>query len=207
LRMRSTNILQNEVAAAAPPVLILTPNMAAEKSNKSSFIRQQSAALSAAEVVAKGKAAGIKFSSQLVYHVRGSSKATKSAAKKTATAQPSAAPSKVAPAESKADFVRAHVSLSPREVVQQAKAEGINLDVGYVYRVRGYDKSKGKKMGTTKPVARVATPRKAAPVPRPISSSSSAEDVLRAVAFEIGLGRAIEILAGERAVVRAMIGR
>jgi hypothetical protein len=35
---------------------------------------------------------------------------------------------------------------------------------------------------------------------------SSVEDLLRAVAPELGLGRAIEILAGERARVRAAIG-
>jgi hypothetical protein len=43
-------------------------------------------------------------------------------------------------------------------------------------------------------------------VPRPIATSSSAENLLKAVAAEIGLGPAIEILSGERAKVRAVIG-
>jgi hypothetical protein len=35
--------------------------------------------------------------------------------------------------------------------------------------------------------------------------SSSSEDLLRAVAADVGLGRAVEILAGERARVRAIL--
>jgi hypothetical protein len=42
-------------------------------------------------------------------------------------------------------------------------------------------------------------------VPRPITSTRSAEDLLKAVAAEIGLGRAIEQLQGERARVRAIL--
>jgi hypothetical protein len=36
-------------------------------------------------------------------------------------------------------------------------------------------------------------------------SASSVDDLLRAVAAELGLGRAVEILAGERARIRAVL--
>ncbi len=42
--------------------------------SKSDFIRSQPTSVSAAEVVKKGKAQGIKFSPQLVYNVRRGSK-------------------------------------------------------------------------------------------------------------------------------------
>jgi hypothetical protein len=42
-------------------------------------------------------------------------------------------------------------------------------------------------------------------VPRPITTTSSAEDLLKAVGAEIGLGRAIELLLGERARVHSIL--
>jgi hypothetical protein len=198
-------------------VLLAALHMPAQKitPNKSDFIRKQPSSLSAAEVVAKGKAAGIKFSTQLVYNVRNGSKGKKGAAKKTSTPKPTVAASTKATV-SKAAFVRAHASLSPKEIVKKAKAEGVKLDVRYVYNVRGYDKTKGKKKAAkarapaTKATAPTARPTRAASrtapsVPRPITSTRSAEDLLRAVAAEIGLGRAIEQLQGERARVRAIL--
>jgi hypothetical protein len=68
---------------------------------------------------------------------------------------------------------------------------------------RGYDAAKKR---VTKQGARATTPRKGAGVPRPVATVSKAEDLLKAVAAEIGLGRAMEILVGERARVRAVIG-
>jgi hypothetical protein len=56
-------------------------------------------------------------------------------------------------------------------------------------------------MGATK----MTTPSRGAPVPRPITSTRSAEDLLKAIAAEIGLGRAIDQLQGERARVRAIL--
>ena len=154
-------------------------------------------------VVAKGKAAGIKFSSQLVYNVRGGGKAMKGTVKKTTTAKPTPASPKAASTQSKADFVRAHASLSPKEIVKKGKAEGLKFDVHYVYNVRAYSEAAGKKKRASK--ART-TPRTGAAVRRPIATSTKAEMLLRAVAAEIGLGRAMEILSAERAMVRAVIG-
>ena len=186
--------------------------------------------------MAKAKEAGIKLSGNLVYMVRGangsakktvakkaappkkSAPAKKTAAKTSAkqTAPKSAAPKKAG--ESKADFVRATPSLSANEVAAKAKAEGITLDANYVYSVRGQDKAAAKKKRAAKKLAAStpmvtktsATSKPTAPKPptsngtRP--SGSSVEDLLKAAAAELGLGRALEILQGERARVRAVIG-
>ncbi len=174
--------------------------MAAKKTtvSKSDFIRQH-ATLSTADVIAKAKAAGLKVSSSLVYMVRGRAGAKKGAAKKTSKTTAIVK----TPTQSKADFVRAHASLSPKEIVAKGKADGLKIDVHYVYNVRAYGKTAGKK----KRAATRATPsRKAPAVSRPITTSTKAETLLRAIAAEIGLGRAMEILSAERAMVRAVIG-
>jgi hypothetical protein len=183
------------------------PNMAVKKTpkkqSKSDFIRQQPASLSAPEVVAKGKAAGIKFTPQLVYKVRGGSTAKKGQAKKTRMAQPSAAPSKAVPTQSKADFVRSRSHLSPREIVEDARTAGLQLNVKYVYNWRRADaKGATKKRWVVKQtITSKATLANGVRSP----ASSSAETLLRAVAAEVGLGRAIEILAGERARVHSIL--
>jgi len=173
--------------------------MAAKKTNstktvnKSAFIRSQPATLSAAEVVAKAKAAGVTVRPGLVYEVRRTAKATKGVTKKTPTATKKAASDSTAKM-SKADFVRARRHLSPNEIVEDARAAGLKFAVQYVYNVRRQDLRAGKeKRGE----ARGAT--------APSAAASSAENLLKAVAAEIGLGRAVEILAGERARVRAVI--
>jgi hypothetical protein len=175
--------------------------------NKSAFIRTLPTSMSTAEVIAKGKAEGLKISSSLVYMVRGRAKPKGvgikvAAAKKTSTAATRDVLSG-APAANKADFVRSRAHLSPKEIVEDAKAAGVKLDVGYVYNVRGAAKSKAITK-VTKQAARTA--RTAPAVARPVTMSSKAEDLLKAVAAELGLGRAMEILAGERARVRAVIG-
>ena len=179
--------------------------------SKSNFIRSQPATLSAAEVVAKGKAQGIKFAPQLVYNVRRrAKKPSKAVASATKTTDPkktpppskAAASTKSPPATSKADFVRARSHLSPKEIVEDAEAAGLKLDASYVYNVRGRDETVDRRK-LTKEATRAKT---ALSVPRPIATASKAETLLIAVAAEIGLGRAMEILAWERARVRAVIG-
>jgi hypothetical protein len=191
--------------------------MAAKQQSKSDFIRAQPAALSVAEVIAKGKAEGIKFGSSLVYMVRRpakrkSKKAAARATKPTALPTPNAKPrpSKSAPAKtaSKADFVRARAHLSPKGIVEEAKAEGVKFDANYVNRVRAMDKTaRKKKRVTVKTTTSTPTPVNGAapPVTSLAKPTSSAEDLLRAVAAELGLGRAVEILQGERARVRAVL--
>ncbi len=205
----------------------------AKKLTKSSFVRSQPPEMSAAEIVAKGKAAGMPISDSLVYMVRGpkigsakktgavkrsvSKKASPKKAKKTSSAPKSASPKKAG--ESKADFVRANRSLSANEIAAKAKAEGLTLDANYVYKVRGADKAAAKqkrvaKKAASTPMVTKTSATSKAPTSKPVSSNgtrpsgsaSSIEDLLKAVASELGLGRAMEILAGERARVRAVMG-
>lgn len=195
---------KSDVAPAAPPVLNSRPDMAAKKPtpNKSAFIRSQPAAMSTADVIAKGKVHGMKISSSLVYMVRTAKRTVANVAKKTVTVPKTAAPSNAA-TMNKADFVRSRSHLSPKEIVEDAKAAGLKLDGGYVYNVRGAAKAKSKTKVTKLAARRV---RKAPAVARPTTIPSKAEDLLKAVAAEIGLGRAMEILLGERARARAVIG-
>jgi hypothetical protein len=190
--------------------------MAAEKTsptmpNKSEFIRSQLAEMSAADVVAKAKADGLTIEPGLVYRVRSQVKARRkvkkgaakrTAAKKTAAVKRSAA---TKPLPSKSDFIRRLPKLSPKEVVAKAKAEGIKLEVGYVYNVRSAGKAVAAKRAATTTTSRKATARSDSQ-PSVSTSTSSAEELLHAIAAEVGLGRAIEILAAERARVRAVIG-
>jgi len=174
--------------------------------SKSAFIRLHPS-LTAAEVIAAGKAQGLSFSSALVYAVRGA-KGAKSKAKTTVkTTSKKAAPKKGT--ESKADFVRARTHLSPKEIVEDAKAKGIKLDVNYVYTVRAEQKKSFRKEARAKAVAGTAS-SKTTSIPKRASNGSrpvgSVEDLLRAAAAELGLGRAMEILQGERARVRAVLG-
>jgi len=185
--------------------------------SKSDFIRSQPATLSAADVVAKGKAAGVKFSSQLVYKVRGRASAKKGKPQKTSTAKPTLVASK-SPATSKAAFIRSLPKDMPvAEVIAKGKAQGLKIAETYVSWARWAGKTAAKKKvtklaarvtkasaPTTKPTPR-ATPGTSPPVARPITTTSSAENLLKALGAELGLGRAIEILAGERARVRSIL--
>ncbi|HXX66092.1 MAG TPA: hypothetical protein VEK07_02865 [Polyangiaceae bacterium] len=177
--------------------------MTAKKTiNKSDFIRQQPDSMSAAEVVAKAKAEGLAIRPGLVYEVRRTAKVRKpTTAKKTPISTKTGVPSNTSNG-SKAAFVRARAQLSPKEIVEDAQAAGIKLDVSYVYNVRGAAKAKSKTKAT-KQAARTA--RKAASVGQPIATSSKAEDLLRAVAAEVGLARAIEVLLAQRAQVHAVL--
>jgi hypothetical protein len=191
----------------------------AKTPNKSDFIRAQPASLSVADVIAKGKAEGIKIGSSLVYMVRGrSSRRAKKGASKTAPAKPpvapvtSAAPKSAAaktPAKtkSKAAFVRAFPSLSPKEIIEKAKADGVKFDANYVYRVRAMVKTarKAKRAAAKTPATKPTSTNGARPLVTSPATTSSPQDLLRAVAAELGLGRAIEILQGERARVQALL--
>ncbi len=112
---------------------------------------------------------------------------------------------KTAPNQTKADFVRSvDFNVPAKDVIAKAKAAGITLTDTYVYNVRGAAKAASNK-AAAKPSAPVKAPV-ASPVPKSAASAGSVESLLKAVAAEIGLGRASEILAGERARVRAVLG-
>jgi hypothetical protein len=174
--------------------------------SKADFVRNLPSTMPGNEVIEKGKAAGIRLSKNYVYRVRTwANAATRAQAKKApekeVTTKGGAAKE---PAGSKAGWVRARPHLSPKEIVEQAAARGIKFGVHYVYNVRRHDTASGA--GKKGREARAIVDRKGAAVPRPITSASRAESLLKAVAAEIGLGRALEILEGERARVRAAIG-
>jgi hypothetical protein len=177
--------------------------------SKSAFIRSQPTTLSAAEVVAKGKTEGVTILPGLVYEVRRKAKApAKGKPKKTdasAKAVPLTAPSLAStkPPKNKATFVRGLPASTPaKEVVKQAKALGLSLSINYVYNIRG-----AAKMAVKKKRAAAKSPSVSAVVNGGGSRvSANPENLLKAVAAEIGLGPAIEILQGERARVRALIG-
>jgi hypothetical protein len=170
--------------------------------SKSDFVRSQPATLSGAEVVVKAKEAGIKLTSQLVYKVRGTAKAKKVAAPKEASVSTKPSGSTKAP-KSKAAFVRGLPASTPaKDVVKQAKAAGMKLGVSYVYNIRGAAKmaAKKKRAAGKSPISHTVANGGRATV------SASAENLLKAVAAEIGLGPAIEILSGERARIRTLTG-
>jgi len=176
-----------------------------------------------------GKATSKKAASKKAPARRTAAKKTSTTSSATATPKKTATSAKTAsnktatsskPGETKADFVRARSHLSPKEIVEDAKTHGIKLDPSYVHNMRGYDKataSKNRRAASKKSTATTVAKRataisKESPKPttsngkRPSGSASSVEELLRAVAAEIGLGRAMEILAGERAKVRAVMG-
>jgi hypothetical protein len=173
--------------------------------SKADFVRGLSSTMPATAVIERGKAVGIRLSKNYIYRVRTwANAAAKSKARKSSE-KPSAGKGGAAreSAGSKASWVRAHPNLSPKEVVEKAAAAGIKFGVHYVYNVRRHQKSGA---GNRRREARTLLDRKGAAVPRPITTASTAESLLKAVAAEIGLGQALEILAGERARVRAAIG-
>ena len=88
-------------------------------------------------------------------------------------------------AQSKAAYVRSLPrSMKASQVVAKAKAAGIKLTTAYVYAIRS-DASAAKKSKKPAAVAPAGT------------RSHSAEDLLRSVAAEVGLSRAITLLQAE----------
>lgn len=92
-------------------------------------------------------------------------------------------------------------SMSAKEVLAKGKAAGIELSAAHVYAIRSSAKSKGKKSAlgarTTNHVAGTSVSHKI---------GHSAEDLLRAVAAELGLPRAMSVLQTEHDRVRRLLG-
>jgi hypothetical protein len=96
---------------------------------------------------------------------------------------------------SKAAFVRSLPSHTPaKEVTAKAKSAGLTITEAYVYNVRAT--SKPKKNGV----------RRASAVAVQRQGGRGAEDLLRALAAEIGVSRALSILQAQRASLRAILG-
>lgn len=192
------------------------PAMPTPKSKLSKFILSLPSTLSGSQVVERAQAKGMKTSRANVSRVRGlygaktvgtSAASTNAASKATATMPTTASRAK---ALNKSDFIRAlPARMSAAEVIAKAKAEGIEIGSSLVYMVRSRSSRKAKKgatkIATSGPATVNGTASLVASAAQP--SSSAAEDLLRAVAAELGLGRAVEILAGERARVQSILTR
>jgi hypothetical protein len=102
------------------------------------------------------------------------------------------------PETSKTDFIRSMPGTMPvSEVIATAAASGMKISRQLVYVVRSRGGAKPAKAGKPgrKPRATVVMG----------SHSSTADSLLLAVASEIGLGRAMEILEAQRAQVRGVL--
>jgi hypothetical protein len=95
-----------------------------------------------------------------------------------------------------ADFIRATPGKA-KDVVAKARQAGLKLSVAYVYSVRTMDK---RRLASLRPV----TPRFA--WPRDPRSGRRTEDLLRAVAAEIGLARSLEVLEAQRQLLARALG-
>jgi hypothetical protein len=123
--------------------------------------------------------------------------------KKSARKSPAPLPKKVT---SKAAFVRSFPTVTPaKEVVAKAKSQGIHLTDAYVYNVRAtsragkksFNGSSTKNKNKNKNKSRSKTKRLTLKVGR----GRSAEDLLRLVAAQLGIARAIAVLQAEHARV------
>ena len=176
--------------------------MARPISKTTKFILALPRTLSAKEVLSKATATGLKTSEGNIYRVRRLHEGKKAAAT-TAAAPRSTASGNAAKALKKSDYVRGFSASTPaKDIVAKAKAAGIKLDIQYVYELRSRSKSKSapRTFAVAKPteVAKTKT--------NGFHSSTRTEDLLRAVAAELGLAHALEILQSERAQVRAVLG-
>ena len=99
----------------------------------------------------------------------------------------------------KSAFVRSlPKSMTAKEVVAKAKAQGITISVPLVYIARAAAKKKTGKRGPGRPRKNSA--------PATTASSSGVEGLLRAAAAEVGLSRAMEILNEQRDAVKRVLG-
>jgi hypothetical protein len=173
--------------------------MARPISKTTKFILALPRTLSAKEALAKARASGHKTTESNIYRVRrlhGGSKATA----KMVAAPKAAASGNGAKTLNKSDFIRSVPATMPaKEVVAKAKAAGMKLDIQYVYRLRTRSKPGRKMVAVAKPAAQAMKTKTN-------GFHSSTEDLLRAVAAELGLGHAMEILQSQRAQVSAILG-
>ncbi|MBI4953981.1 MAG: hypothetical protein HY908_18295 [Myxococcales bacterium] len=95
----------------------------------------------------------------------------------------------------KSDFILEQGDMPAKEVVAKAKAAGLELTEKYVYTIRSV--ARARKVRDEHRAAAKTAPQG--------GTSSGAGALLLAVAAEIGLGRAIELLVAERRRVTAML--
>lgn len=98
------------------------------------------------------------------------------------------------PEKYKSDFILEHPNLKAKDVVAQGKAAGFTLTEKYVYTIRSLARSRKEEGEARRAVAASG-------------AGTGAAGLLLAVAAEVGLGRAIELLQAERRRVVTMLGR
>jgi hypothetical protein len=177
--------------------------MARPISKTTKFILALPKTLPAKEVLAKAKASGLKTSESNVHRVRrlhgGRRKASSNGAARTAAAKISVAQAPKQKTLRKSDFVRSLSAATPaKDVVARARTAGIKLDLQYVYKIRSRAKPAAARGSVAKATRARAVPARSSGV------SPSVEGILCALAAEIGLARAVEILQGERARVSSI---
>jgi hypothetical protein len=157
------------------------------KPNKSDFVRGQPAELSAAQVVAKAKEAGLNITPALVYTVRSSLKV-----KGAPEATP--APAAAKPASDKgtaSEFIRSlPTSVSANEAAAQGAAQGYSFQAGLVYKVRRAMQGPKTKAPKAAPEAKVAPAPAAHPAAPAASSHSGNLAEFRKLMIQIGLDQA-----------------
>ncbi len=177
---------------------------------KTAFVLSFPAEMPAKKVVARGKEAGVALTERAVYKTRYLSKVRaqksgrKVAVKAMATATPPAAVAKsrrgAGDGRASALIRATPLEVKASEVVATARARGIRLTAGLVYAVRGQMKRSVRPAGA--PVAArnavVATRHEGAKV-------GERERQLISLAVDLGLSRAIDLIEGVRAKVKAMI--
>jgi hypothetical protein len=98
-------------------------------------------------------------------------------------------------------------TLPAKDVLVKAKSRGISTSENNVHRVRRLHRRLKAAIARTPANGGPERAVKVLPTLKGLSPALSVEALLRAVAAEIGLGRAVEILQSERASVRAVFGR
>jgi hypothetical protein len=163
------------------------------------FVRRLPSTMPATEVVEKGNVAGVKLTTHYVHKVRAKSGGSNAKKKLTSSKATTSGTSKKT--KSAAAFVRGLRTRTPaKRVVTLAKAAGIKLGISYVYNIRGAAKLAARKERAAAKSVEVTVANGGGS-----KVSASTEDLLKAVGAELGLGKAIEILSGERARVRSVI--
>jgi hypothetical protein len=98
----------------------------------------------------------------------------------------------------KSAFVRSLPADMPaKDVVAKGKAQGMNMSIADVYSIRTAAKAAAR---------RGRLPGVPGRKPAASHGGGRVEDLLRAVAAELGLSRAIGLLVAEQAKVRAVLG-
>jgi len=200
-----------EAVAAVEPV---AEAASAPTISKTAFVLAQPPGTKPKQIAEAASAAGIEITAKYVSNILSAAKSAgkKAPAKKTAA---KTAPAKaVVPAKkgrssggNKSEFIRSvPKDVKPAEVVKLAAAKGISITAGLVHTVRSQLKKKGVESlaPTAKRPGRPPSAHKS-PAPAPVGGSSDRERQLVALAVDVGLARAVELIEGLRARIGELI--